>query len=239
MIHKFDLATFVKLIKGVNFILASFFLILFSVFVYHSGDNARASSVANSNITNATNGNFCVQVITRACKNPAACLPGGACTNEGPICQDFPTPCDVPEGWFIEGSVPSQDEEAANPAPSLSPGQTPIPNYTQSQTQTKMPGPGYIPTVTYSSFAMKENPASSTGIQCPLNWVQKIIDSAVVCVAQAQQQNQQQNQNNNQNQIINQNVATQGGLGSNSSTGGSDSSSSSTSSSSTSVTINN
>lgn len=72
-------------------------------------------------------------------------------------------------------------------------------------------------------------------LQCPNNWVKKIINSVEVCVAveqnqnQNQNQNQAQNQNNNQAQNNNQNVTATGGS----------SSSSSSSSSSVNLTVNN
>lgn len=69
----------------------------------------------------------------------------------------------------------------------------------------------------------------SAEIQCPTNWVKKIENSVVVCVAQDQNQAQAQVQNNNQTQTVNQNVTATGGS----------SSSTSSSSSNTNVTINN
>ena len=55
-------------------------------------------------------------------------------------------------------------------------------------------------------------PATATAeIQCPTNWVKKVENSVVVCVAQDQNQAQAQVQNNNQNQNVNQNVNATGG----------------------------
>lgn len=72
-------------------------------------------------------------------------------------------------------------------------------------------------------------PSAYAEIQCPINWVKKVENSVVVCVAQNQDQNQAQAQNNNQNTNVNQNVNATGGS----------SSSSSSSSSNSDVTINN
>src|SRR3989344_874680 len=44
---------------------------------------------------------ICAQVITRACKTDKVRCAKAPCP-EQKVCQDFPTPCDVPEGWTVE-----------------------------------------------------------------------------------------------------------------------------------------
>lgn len=75
-------------------------------------------------------GTQCAQAVTRACHERSSCNDAGACTNVGPECIDFPTPCRVPPGWTIEDPTrspspspsvsPSASSAACNPRPNIS-----------------------------------------------------------------------------------------------------------------------
>ena len=90
----------------------------------------------------------------------------------------------------------------ATPTPTPTATPTPKPSHTPYPTPTPKPSHTPYPTPT---------PMPSGEVQCPMNWVHKVVNSTVVCVAQNQEQNQSQIQNNNQNQDVNQNVTATGG----------------------------
>lgn len=286
-IMKFNLATFVKYLKNTNFILAVFFLILFSVFVASkTPDNASASiqqgaifdlimdqgfhqelavhpigeSLSEEGVYSVTyrfsedswiqkgnagvdvtfpvqsmshkcqegNGQFfgiftshCVEVgVNRDVKYVTLNAANGYVQNvtfniqQVPAvkCGSFQT--DVYAGFelkFVTGSIYHTAVDCPSATPTPTPTATPTPTPTPSVTPTPKP----------SKTPMPQG-------HCPMNWVEEIHGSAVVCVAQNQNQGQSQIQNNNQNQDVNQNVFATGG----------NSSSSSSSSSNTDIKIN-
>lgn len=59
---------------------------------------------------NGPSGRVCPQVITQACK-------GSPITLEVKVCRDFPTPCDVPNDWYV---VPLSPRPSIQPSPSPS-----------------------------------------------------------------------------------------------------------------------
>ena len=61
---------------------------------------------------------ICAQIITRACKTDKVRCAKAPCPEQR-VCQEFPTPCDIPEGWTVEnGSEPISSQI---PTPSCRP----------------------------------------------------------------------------------------------------------------------
>lgn len=63
---------------------------------------------------------ICAQVITRACEGSNCNPDGTVCWERMAACRDFPTPCDVPDGWTIEQPAPEPGSSQI-PAPSCRP----------------------------------------------------------------------------------------------------------------------
>jgi hypothetical protein len=58
---------------------------------------------------------ICAQVVTRACKTENVQCIQAPCPPQR-VCKDFPTPCDVPDGWEVESCKPIPPCVYSNPA---------------------------------------------------------------------------------------------------------------------------